>query len=254
MEDPTVSVEQPTPESAPETTPVEEPSHQDEAPAEQQTEEPAKPTEERPSRADERIRDTIAKKKEAERMVVEKTQEADYWKAQALANRPTQTEDYTLEGVTDEGIDPVTYAKSLEKRLEEKIFKKMEERQGVSQTQAQFNKELYEAKSDPVMKSEAAQRAVSRIIDADKVSPLEALAIYKEEQTELEQERSLKSKSRNEAGQFVRQETSTPSTGRGTNSSTGSNFTREQVDTMSLSEYEKNRDEINRQMAAGLIK
>lgn len=243
MEEPTVLTENPVVESEPQINPAEAISP--EIPAESSDE--VKPVEEHQSRARERIQDTIAQKKEAERIAAEKSQEAQYWKAQALANQPVESDE--LDGVTDEGIDPVKYAKSLK----EQILKEVKEAQGISQSQNQFNKELAEVATDPIMKSKTAQMAVSRIINADKVSPTIALDMYKEELEEIRQEVILNNKVRNEAGQFVRQETASPSIGRGTSGSS-TYFTKEQIQNMSMDEYKKNIDEINSQMNRGLIK
>lgn len=242
--EPTVLVETPTQASEPETTPEETVQTTEEVAI---TPEDTKPEAERPNRSQERIRDTIAQKKEAERIAYEKSQEADYWKAQALANQPIQTEEY--DGVTDEGIDPQKFAQSLEAKL----IKKFEELQGKTLTQSQFSRELSEASKDPIMRSEVAQRSVTRIINSENVSPLQALELYKEEMQELKTSMANSSQVRNEAGQLVRQETANPSSARGS-SGGDKNFTREQIASMDMDTYTKNATEINRQLNKGLIR
>jgi hypothetical protein len=247
MDEPTVLVEETTQVSEPEATPVETPEEITETPASEEVVEPEKPTEERQSRSQERIREKIAEAKSAKEAAAQATQEAEYWKAQALANKVTAVED-DLEGVTDEGIDPKLFAKSLEA----KVLQRVQEMQGLTAQQQKVMAEEYEVSSQPEMKDEFFRKQVLRTAKAEGLSPWEAFDSVKEELAEREKVQS-DPKVRDEAGKFVRKETTTPATGR-SSSGSESYFTRSQIDEMDSATYVKNIDEINKQLARGLIK
>jgi hypothetical protein len=161
----------------------------------------------------------------------------------AQSGRPQQ-EQTAMEGVTDEGIDPRTFADGLMKRAAAQT-------QTTTQQAVAFQLEVMDVQKDPVMKSRVAQEHVSSLINQG-IRPAEALEIYKDDLKTIKAEALEEARNRKEANAAAREGTTVAPTGR-TSTPSGS-FTWTQIESMPMDDYRRNQAEIKRQAAAGLIK
>lgn len=207
-----------------------ESSDEDASAEEPPTTDSKKPREDR-NKAQERIRDVIASRKKAEA-------ERDYWRNQA------ESKNSTLDGVTDDGIDPQKFAKSLQDQTVKAAV-------AAATQQATFQAEIAQVRTDPLMAKELHQIQVSNLIGQG-YSPSEALSVYKEELKELEADILASDKSRRSADAKAKASGTVPSGTRAKQAS--SSFTMAEIDKMDTDTYRQNQAEIKRQMAAGLIK
>ena len=224
MEEESVQVEETTEVSQPEVNTEEtealteetqeQSSEETETTAEVETEVAPEP---KVSRANERIRELVAQKKELE--------------AQLKSREPE------IEGVDADGIDPNKFAESLIKKAE-----------SVADRKYSYNKAIDEAthKFPEVTENDLVGTRATALM-SEGYSPVQAAEIATLEWREQIEKETKKSAQRQQAGAKVRQQASLQSAGKSSPTGSGS-FTRSEITNMSASEYTKNAKAINAQL------
>jgi hypothetical protein len=217
-EETSVEVEATTEESQPEAKPEETEASQDISSEGTENTADVEPEAPKKSRANERIRELVAQKKELEAQ---------------LAQAP----ETNIEGVDETGIDPNRFAESVLKQAETKA----DQRYG-------YNRAIDEArqKFPEVAENELVGTRATALM-SEGYNPIQAAEIATLEWRDQVDKVKTKSAQRQSAGEKMRQGATMAQAGK-SNKATGGSFTRSEIAKMSPAEYTKNAKQIQSQL------
>lgn len=201
----------------------------------QETESVEQP-ETKPTRAENRIRETIARAKTAEARAAQLERELQTMRGSQQS----------YEGIDDSGIDPKKYGDSVLEKA------RAEARLEASQATDRRIEALRAEQDFPELKSNRLVQRSAQGYIAEGYTPYQAAQLAMEDFEDFRTSESRNIAKRNEADTAIRRTTYTP---KGTNNSkSGHVYTEAEIASMSNDEYEANHDKIMDQMSKNLIK